>query len=214
MKMKTRLLLIFLLLTGCATGGRELHTPTIEAPKASDRPAVSRFADGRTGFVLNEIAELNAEQQRDFDLAVAALQSGDYGQAIELLEPLVETSPGVTAPYINLAIAYRKLGVPEEGEDYLQAALQLFPDHPVASNEYGLLLRQAGRFAEARSRYEQALERFPEYLPARRNLAILCDLYLFDSECALRHYQQYRELDPENQQIELWLAELQMRQGQ
>ena len=212
--MNRLLLILLLLLAGCATGGKGLPTPAVEAPQVPDGPAVTRFEDGRKGFVLSETAELDAEQRRDFDLAADALHSGDYGLAIELLESLIESSPGVTAPYINLAIAYRKLGVPEEGEDYLKTALQLFPGHPVASNEYGLLLRRAGRFLEARALYEQALANFPEYLPARKNLGVLCDLYLQDPECALTQFQQYSEADPEDQQIKLWLSELQLRQGQ
>ena len=137
----------------------------------------------------------------------------NYDQAIELLEQVVKNSPGVTAPYINLALAYRKVGKPELAEEHLKFALTLIPEHPVASNEYGLLLRKAGRFAEARTVYEQTLVKFPDYSPARRNLGILCDIYLNDPECALTQYQLYSEANLENQQVKLWISELQLRPG-
>ncbi len=212
--MNRLLLSLVLLLAGCAAGGDVVSKPRIEAPRIPDGPSVTRFEDGRKGFILSEIADLDADLRRDFDMAVEHLHSGDYEPAIELLEELIYKPPGITAPYINLAIAYRKIGVPEEAEDYLKTALQLVPGHPVASNEYGLLLRQAGRFAEARTVYEQTLTRFPEYLPVRRNLGILCDLYLNDHECAQAHFEEYSAANPQDQQVGLWLSELQLRQGQ
>ncbi len=205
---------LLLLLTGCAVGGKVGPEPRVQTPQLPDGPTVTRFEDGRKGFLLTEKTNLDNNLRRDFEQAVVCLNNGDFEQAIELLEGVVYGSPEVTAPYINLAIAYRKIGIPQEAEEYLKTALELFPGHPVASNEYGLLLRKAGRFAEARALYEQALMSFPEYLPARKNLGVLCDLYLHDQECALAQYEQYSEADPADQQVKLWISELRLRQGE
>jgi Tfp pilus assembly protein PilF len=92
---------------------------------------------------------MDEASRRDFDLAVAMLNDEEYGQAIDLLGKIIEKSPGVTAPYIDMAIAYQRIGKPEQAEEHLKTALKLFPEHPVACNEYGLLYRKTGRFAEA-----------------------------------------------------------------
>ncbi len=151
--------------------------------------------------------------RRDFDQAVVQLHNHEFDQAIELLEKVVQTAPEVSAPYIDLALAYRKVDQTELAEENLKMALELIPGHPVASNEYGLLLRQAGRFVEARNIYEQSLLKFPDYLPLHRNLGILCDIYLSDPECALSQYELYSEFSPENKQVKVWISELRMRLG-
>ncbi|MBI5063793.1 MAG: tetratricopeptide repeat protein, partial [Desulfatitalea sp.] len=132
---------------------------------------------------------------------------------IDLLEKVIEKSPGFTAPYINMAIAYQRTGKPEKAEEHLKKALEIFPEHPVACNEYGLLYRKTGRFAEARAIYEKAVARFPDYYPAHRNLGILCDLYLNDPACALSHYEIYSESRPQDKQVKLWIADLRARLG-
>ena len=124
---------------------------------------------------------------------------------------MIEQSPGVTAPYIDIAIAYRRTGKPEKAEASLKTALSLVPDHPVASNEYGLLCRKAGRFDEARALYEKALARFPDYYPIHRNLGILCDLYLNDGACAMAHYEIYGQANPDDKKVKMWIADLRNR---
>jgi Tfp pilus assembly protein PilF len=200
------LAMVLSVLAGCATDGN------VKALVAHE-PSVARLDDGREGFIITEVHKMDEASRRDFDRAVAMLKDQDYGQAIDLLEKVIEQSPGVTAPYIDIAIAYQRIGKPEEAEEHLKTALKLFPEHPVACNEYGLLYRKTGRFAEARAIYEKAIARFPDYYPARRNLGILCDLYLNDPACALEHYEIYSEARPEDKQVKLWIADLRARLG-
>ena len=209
---------------GCATGPREqalvAHEPTVgEEPSQelsqglSKQPAVARLVDGREGFVITEVPPMDEALRRDFDRAVAMLTEKDYDEAIVLLEKIIEKSPGVTAPYVDIAIAYGVTGRPRQAEENLKKALDLFPEHPVACNEYGLLYRRTGRFTEARAMYEKAIARFPDYYPAHRNLGIVCDLYLDDPACALEHYEIYSEARPEDERVKLWVADLRARLG-
>lgn len=208
-------------LAGCATGSQprtesvEKVVPSLPAtPAVPAGPVVSRLTNGRDGFVINETPAMDVESRRDFAQAIELMRTRDYDKASGLLEKVVERSPGVTAPYVNLAIAYRHIGKPESAEQQLKTALELVPAHPVASNEYGLLLRKAGRFAEARTIYEKTLATFPDYHPVRRNLGILCDLYLNDQTCALEQYEIYSAAMPKDEQVRMWVADLNARMGQ
>ena len=174
---------------------------------------MARLVDGREGFIITEVPTMDEASRRDFDRAVALLKGQEYGRAIDLLEKVIERSPGVTAPYIDIAIAYQRVGKPERAEEHIKKALALFPDHPLASNEYGLLCRKTGRFAEARTVYETAIARFPEYYPLHRNLGILCDLYLNDPACAFEQYEIYSNARPEDAQVKSWIAEVRGRLG-
>jgi tetratricopeptide (TPR) repeat protein len=198
---------------GCATHEKVKSPLGVNEPSGAKRSSVERLKDGREGFIINEVAQMDEGSRSDFAHAVAMLNDRDYTAAIDLLGKVIERSPGVTAPYINIAVAYEHMGKLEQAEEHLKTALRLVPEHPVACNEYGLLYRKTGRFAEARAIYEKALSSFPDYYPVHRNLGILCDLYLNDPECALEHYEIYSEANPENKQVKLWIADLRARLG-
>jgi len=200
-------------LAGCATDGKVKAAPVADKPSVGSGPSVARLKDGREGFIITELSTMDAASRRDFDRAVAMLKDQDYGQAIDLLEKVIKQSPGVTAPYIDIAIAYQRIGKPEQAEEHLKTALKLFPEHPVACNEYGLLYRKTGRFAEARAIYEKAIASFPEYYPLHKNLGILCDLYLNDPACAFEQYEIYSKATPEDAQVKLWIADVRARLG-
>jgi tetratricopeptide (TPR) repeat protein len=200
-------------LAACAAQEALSPAPDAKPKAAAQGPGVALLEDGREGFVIREVPEMDDGSCREFERAVALLHDQEYRQAADLLEAVVERSPGVTAPYINLAIAYKHLERPEEAEAHLKTALAMVPGHPVAANAYGLLCRKAGRFEEARVIYEEALALFPDYYPVRRNLAILCDLYLNDPESALAHYELYSQARPEEAQVKLWIADLRNRLG-
>jgi Tfp pilus assembly protein PilF len=207
-------LLVLTGLTGCTSIGNiktDMADHKIGMGKGAE---VERLQDGREGFVIRENTQMDEASRRDFDLAVRMLDNDEYSQAADLLEKIIEHSPGVTAPYINMAIACRHLDRLEEAEEHLKAALTLVPEHPVACNEYGLIFRMTGRFNDARDIYEKAIASFPDYYPLHKNLGILCDLYLDDQLCALDHYEIYNQAIPQDQQVSLWVADLRIRLGQ
>ncbi len=199
-------------IAGCATEGK-VKAVAAQPPAVAKGPSVVELDDGRDGFMIMEVPKADEASYRDFDRAVTMLKGQNYAQAVDLLEEVIGRSPGVTAPYIDIAIAYEHIGKPERAEEHLRTALNLFPDHPVVCNELGMLYRKTGRFSEARAVYEQALTRFPHYYPAQRNLGILCDIYLNDLTCALTHYEIYSEAKPEDKQVKLWIADLRSRLG-
>ncbi len=195
-------LLAALALIGCAAG------PSLDQ--------AGRAEDDKNGFTSQEQVGtvVDAGARTDFATALRHLQAGEYEQGAERLRRVIQRAPGHAAPYINLAIAYQKLGQLPAAEESVKQALALDPQHPVANTEYGLILRRTGRFAEARSRYERALREQPDFLPARKNLGILCDVYLRDLACALNHYRAYGTAVPEDKQVKLWIADLEQRLAQ
>ena len=201
----------FVIAFGCAVvEPPSTKTETQQVVPAQDK-VIARLEAGRTGFVITETLNVPTPWRDDFNQAVALIQEEKVAEAIPLLEEIVHQSPGVTAPYINLARAYRHTEQFESAEATIRTALELLPDHPVANNEYGLLLRQTGRFKEARDVYQATLQLFPEYLPVRRNLGILCELYLNDTDCAVEQYTIYSDANPDDEIVALWIADLNLR---
>jgi tetratricopeptide (TPR) repeat protein len=207
-------------LAGCAINGKAKLEPVVDTPAVAAEPTplptgptVVRFTDGREGFLITEPSSMDAASRADFEQANALIQAAEYEKASELLEKVIAQSPGTTAPYINIAMAYKQTNKTAQAEQHLKTALELFPGHPVASNEYGLLLRKAGRFTEGRAIYEKSLATFPEYYPINKNLGILCDLYLHDLACALEHYEIYSKDMPKDEQVKIWIADLHTRLG-
>jgi Flp pilus assembly protein TadD len=196
------------LLAGCASA------PARPGPKAAPGVAYKPArleVDQDVGFTITEEQRIPGEVRADYHEALRLLNQQRYEQGIAALIRVTERAPELTAPHVDLGIAYSRAGDYGKAEESLKRALAVTPNHPIAHNELGIVYRKTGRFSAARSSYERALAVHSGFHFARKNLGILCDVYLADLSCALANYEIYHEAVPEDQEVAMWLADMRTR---
>ncbi len=183
-------------LFSCAGGEIKQATDVVEEKQTKEK----------SGHVV-----IDPDVELDFKNAISLMQQDNNEQAIVVLKTVIEREQRLPAPFVNIAIAYNKLGETKAAEENLIKALKLDIGHAVANNELGLLYRKQGRFNAARTAYQNAIDKHPDFLAAKRNLGVLCDLYLRDFECALEQFEDYLDLKPDDKTVAIWIADVKQR---
>lgn len=191
---------IALCLGACASGPAVKNSASIQIEEA-------------VGFTITEEARVSNDARTGYDEAILLLEQDRHEEGVSRLREVAAAAPALSAPHIDLGIAYHRAGDLEAAEASLQQGLALNSEHPIAHNELGIIYRKTGRFDDARRSYEAALAIYPGYHFARRNLAVLCDLYLADAACALENYEAYLATVRSDDEVSMWIADLQLRAG-
>ena len=208
------LIVLFGVLSGCVGVSPATRPQEPTADRGAARKDQARLeVDDEFGFTVTEVVRIGSDVRGDYQQALSLLQRDQLNEGIAVLEALIEQAPDITAPHIDLGVAYGRVGDHDKAEQSLQAALSLAPNHPVALNELGIVYRRTGRFDMARLSYERALGVLPGYHFALRNLGVLCDLYLNDLECALQNYENYAEIVSDEREVKIWIADIRNRLG-
>ena len=166
-------------------------------------------------MVVKQDYKISASIEQQFAYGIEAMSAEDYVQAIEIFNKVAQKEPRASGPWVNIAIAYRKLDQIDKADEAIETAVKLNPKNPYALNQAGIIKREKGAFEEAQNMYKSALAEYPNYSNAHLNLAILCDLYLQKMVCAKSHYQAYQEINKEDdKQIVAWINDLTRRESQ
>ncbi|HVJ31126.1 MAG TPA: tetratricopeptide repeat protein, partial [Gammaproteobacteria bacterium] len=192
-------------------GAEERRPPRGQASKG---PTVRLDILAGAGFTITDAARVSPELRQRYLTAVGYLEQGLQERGLAELRAVTEQAPELANPHVDLGLAYGRVGDLAQAAASLEHAVAVSPAHPIALNELALIYRKQGRFAEARASYEKALTLYPDFHVANKNLAILCDLYQRDYGCALRHYQAYHALAPDDTQAAIWIADIEGRASQ
>lgn len=161
---------------------------------------------------LAEPANVPDAAQQGINQARALFGQQQYAAAESTMQQVVAQWPKLSGAWLNLAKIQLKLEQVAAAEQSLQQAVAANENNVFAWNSLGVLLRDQGRFEEAREAYTNALTRWPDFAQAHRNLGILFDLYLHQPERALHHYREAKALEEEEDRVLAgWIVDLERR---
>lgn len=121
--------------------------------------------------IYEQIMQAHPQQPEAIHLlGVIALQKGQYGMAVELINRAIDLQPRDARFHCNIGQAYAGLGLIEDAINAHRRALNISPDLPEALNNLGNALQQIGRFDEAIEKYQRALRTRPDFLEVHNNL--------------------------------------------
>jgi len=158
-------------------------------------------------------APIPVEASKQFDAAVALMNSNNAAGAEQALRSLSAAYPTYSGALLNLGILQARAGKLEDAEKTLQSAIERNAS-AAAFNQLGIVYRRLGRFTDADAAYQQALQIDPSYANAHLNLGVLCDLYLRQPQRALESYERYLQLAATpDAKVSGWVTELKARMG-
>jgi tetratricopeptide (TPR) repeat protein len=198
-------LALLALLQACASA------PPLAVKPEPVTQAVSVAAPSRAAAAMAQ-APVDAQAQRDFDAAKAALRAGRTADAERGFRQLAAQHPGLGGAHANLGLILRNAGRHDESVAALERAVEASPRQSAFWNQLGISYRHQGQFAKAREAYEQALSLDADHADAHLNLGVLLDLYLGDNALALVHYERFLALAPGGDAaVGKWIADLKTR---
>jgi serine/threonine protein kinase/Flp pilus assembly protein TadD len=138
---------------------------------------------------LDEAAALDPASSRLFNLrGLVAVARREHEAAIEWYAKASQLDPKASAPWSNMAWAYRLLGRFDEGLAPAKRALELRPGDPEALKILGNLYFLKGMLVEAREAFANVVEMKPRYGLGHYNLGRVLEA-LGETDAAIVEYE-------------------------
>lgn len=156
--------------------------------------------------------ELPLKLIKGYDDATNRLNQKDVDGAIAILTELQISFPEYSGPTYRIARIYFEDRQFQQAIDAIDASLVIDPNNYYTWNLKGVILREQGAFAQAKQAYLKSIEIYPDHAQTHINMGILADIYLYDLNLALHHYQEYLQLiDNEDKTVSGWILDLNRR---
>ncbi|MCZ6717225.1 MAG: TIGR02466 family protein [Gammaproteobacteria bacterium] len=157
-----------------------------------------------------EIEPANAEVWHN--LAFALRAQGKHRQAAEAFSEALQIKPDYVSAWHNAGLVYLALDDPDQALAAFLKAQALAPDIPRLGTHIGVALHNLGRYEDAVAVYRKALSVEPE-AEAQNNLAVSLQ-ELGRNDEALAAYREAARLAPDDQEIQIKIADLLIGFGQ
>lgn len=197
-----------LLSSGCSVGGFAMTKPVspVTNPPVND-PQMGAETAGHPIAVERPAVSSNAMAR--FNFSKTAMVQSSWEIAEEGLLTLVEDYPELSGPCLNLALVYRHANNNRQAEHWFKQSIARNRNNLLAYNQYGIFLREQGRFEQAEKTYQLALSVSEADADTHLNIGILYDLYRGDKKAALAHFNRYQALQhSEDRVVAGWIVDL------
>jgi len=233
----TRLLLIMVCLSvvaSCATIGDKSEAQIVDSTRVENEKLtpVDKASDKVTDVTINAQNILVDEGVEDpmeavvlpltliqgYDNVSTLVLKKQQQQAVNMLIQLQQNHPSFSGPSYRLARVYQQMKNDDDGLIAINKAIEINPRNYFALNLKGLMLREKGDFDNAKLSYLEAIKIYPNHSNSELNLAILADIYLYDFDLALVHYERYLQLikhqgaeEKQQKKVAGWITDLKRR---
>lgn len=175
-----------LLLLGCSTQPKEMHTTLAEADK---------------------LADLNVR------MAVEYMNKGENETALKRLKTALDYDPRYGLAHSTLGILYARLGEIKDAEKHFKRSVRSEPNNGRLLNNYGQFLCAQNRTQDGLAMFDAAaskpLYRTPQFAHSNAGICTLSD----NPELAENHFRAALRIDPRLVPALFYMASLNQSQG-
>lgn len=156
--------------------------------------------------------QINPEIKKTYSKVAKLDKEKKYTQAHNLLDGIKVKYPQLSGPDYQKARIYFSQGQLDKALDAVNLSLKNNSRNYYSLNLKGIILREQGKFLEAKAIYFKAIEVYPPYPNSHLNLGVLADIYLRDLPLALIQYREYMKLTGNiDKTVSNWIIELERR---
>lgn len=156
--------------------------------------------------------QINAEIKSTYGKVAKLNDQKQHAAAIKLLDSVRLKYPQLSGPDYQKARIYFNQGKLELALKFVDFSLLNNTRNYYSLNLKGIILREQGKFEQAREIYFMAIETYPPYPSSHLNLGVLADIYMRDLPLALLQYREYMKLTSnKDKKVANWIIEIERR---